>query len=209
MNRLGPGLLLLPLVTFGAAALWWGPSHGASPELVEDGPALRPAWLASAPYRGRSVELRLAPLWASPVQRGFEAEALRERRALSSGELWRLELRLSGESASVGDPALDPRGWRVVDDEGVALTPLEAPDSAHPVDRLLAARPLRPGAGESVFFWGREPGPGARLEGFGGSRDGSPSSVDLVRGEVDGAEFPRYLARVPAPGADAATSSTP
>lgn len=223
MSRLGPGLLLLPLVTFGAAAIWWGPSHGAAPELVGTLPERRSAWLATVPLEGLSLEVRLAPLQASPVLRSFEARALRDRRGLPGGELWRMELRptVAEGDASAGSLELDPSAWRVVDDTGVALVPMDEGHSGpasvgQPVDRLLAARPFRltPGEWSPTFFWGREPATGARWTGLGltelsGSPAGTGSSVDLHREEVDGADFPRYLARIPRPSTDTEHPSSP
>ncbi len=210
----GPLFLLLPALLFVYGAIWLfrrAPGDGAggytgdlSDASSHAVPERIACWQAELELDGgERCFARLTPLHAAEPWQDHDAKALRARFALEQGEPWRLEL--ERPDTRPDDPAapLAIDGPRVVDDRGVALSPLAVGSPAadgEPADplRTLFGRPaaeLAPGASAQAVLWGREPGGEARLElGTGAERRELP----LVFGEVEVAELPRSLARVDA-----------
>ncbi len=146
------------------------------------------------------LNARLVPLHADPRRQAFDAEALRRRFAIESGEpfLLRLDLRAAADGSA---GPLDPRGLRVVDEGGVALSvpALTVGEDLDPLAALLQApRAIAPGESASLVLFGREPGPGARLIlGTGDELALSPASA--LEGALD-VPIARIDARTPAAG---------
>lgn len=110
---------------------------------------------------------RLVRLHADARRQAFDAEALRRRFAIDSGEpfLLRLDLLAAAQPDESAGP-LDPRGLRVVDERGVALTTpaLLVGEDLDPLAALLQSpRAIAPGESASLVLFGREPGAGARV----------------------------------------------
>lgn len=139
---------------------------------------------------GSRLSARLARLHAAPAERErqrFDAEVLRARLGLEEGEPFRLALSWRAEHAPSDPAAPDPAAREregapsplelvlaelvVRDGEGEALRVLAPPapsaeGAADPLAVLLAPprEALRPGESIELVLWGREPGPGARVE---------------------------------------------
>lgn len=193
-RRVGPLVLLLPLLSLVLGLLWARRWH----ELPSGERALPPVrvaadvvggWAGGADVPGGGkVSARLAPLHPDPTRQQFDARALSRRLDLTPhGQPWALTLTylrtrtVPGRDTGVagasvgGPPSLDLSGVVVECDGGARLLPLvgalsppASEDVADPLQVLMAppARSLHPGEEVRLVLWGDAPGPVASVEGL-------------------------------------------
>jgi len=201
--RIGPGVLLVPLLVLALALVYsrnrFGAPQGdhARPptQEIEDGV---PGWAGSVDASEGRLIARLAPLHSDPVRQRFDTLALGRRFGRDQGAPWRLVLSLTGQTRA-GSPGLDLDDIVVVDVDGLALEPVLEPvwpnqvGVLDPVSVLFAPPPgqLFPGEEISLVLWGRIPEEGARVSGLG-DNGGVPLHAERVPREG----FSRSLARL-------------
>ncbi len=187
MTRPGLGawivILALPAAAVGLRA-WIDAEHAERRERPErELPASAVGttwWTGTGEFDGAlRVLARVRALHADRARQAFDAERLRARDARYADEPYWVEIEVLPPADGAGRPAplnvlLDPRGIRIEDERGVALTnpvanPLaqaarSAGGAVDPLSTLLSpSRPLAPGEHASFVLFGRAPGAGARL----------------------------------------------
>jgi hypothetical protein len=169
-------LFLAPLLLLALWAHWTGgraftPRPAAPAPVASDPERTLDGWFASLEGADGSVlELRLGPLYAQPERQAFDAQALRAKLGLSSGQPMRLQVQWRprakaldslGRAPLAGGATFDPAAspelaegpaalglgplW-VTDEDGHALSTLEFPaDEATPVRDPLRTLLQAPG----------------------------------------------------------------
>jgi hypothetical protein len=195
--------VLFALVAVACAAAWmlaWRaqrPSGSSPKEPVREDVELVPGTSGELVLEdGRRLSVRIARLHGESARQSFDAEALRARFGLSTGEPFQclVELRAVA-NAEEGGRGFDLVGARVEDERGVALTAFPAVSPSLIVDPLaaLVAPPtaLVPVENRvSLLLWGRAPGADARFETC------CERPVVLHSAEVPAREIQTTLARV-------------
>jgi hypothetical protein len=171
---------------------------------------------------GARLSVRIARLHSERERQRFDAEALRRRFELKTGEPFACELRFfeghdaAGTSATA---AIELSNLHLVDAQGTALAPLAAPAPsalthpaqtnpeqsaiADPLATLLAppSGALAPGQSICLVLWGREPAKEARLV-LGNAPEIALSSAALRRADIDSSLARIEVARTVARAAD-------
>lgn len=224
-HKIGPVVMVLPVLSL-ALGLVWFHRHpqvevpGAPPR-VSDPNSEVVVWRGTSASPGYGeLWVEVQPLHGDVERQEFEAESLRARFGLGTGEPLRVRLDwvLDGESRDPGPPALRGESLRIVEGGELLASPIQGvldPEPSagvhDPVRALLSAPAggLSPGRGVDLVFWGRRPGDDARLVDVtldAGAPTGAPTEasqagilghggVALGRTERRLMDFPPSLAR--------------
>lgn len=148
--------------------------------------------------RGVELDLRLTRLHGERGHQLYDADALRERLDLGSGEPWRLEIRrASDDRANTPVLRVTVRELVAVGEIGGRLLPIEPAEEPGPLSDPLrsvlvpGSVELRPGDTGQVVLWGSlAEGEVVRIEGMD---DAEPAS--MKPSEIPRRELPRHLAQ--------------